>query len=40
MELHLEKKNITALPGLDTLPEDITLAKAANIWKLAVEFKH
>ncbi|XP_039521132.1 E3 ubiquitin-protein ligase rnf213-beta isoform X4 [Pimephales promelas] len=40
MELHLEKKNITALPGLDTLPEEITLAKAANIWKLAVEFKH
>ncbi|XP_056089655.1 E3 ubiquitin-protein ligase rnf213-beta [Rhinichthys klamathensis goyatoka] len=40
MELHLEQKNITSFPGLDTLPEEITLAKAADIWKLAVEFKH
>ncbi|KAK9965830.1 hypothetical protein ABG768_004896 [Culter alburnus] len=40
MEFHLEEKNITSFPGLDSLPEDITLAKAADIWRLAVEFKH
>ncbi|XP_073722611.1 E3 ubiquitin-protein ligase rnf213-beta [Misgurnus anguillicaudatus] len=39
LEYHLENKNINSLPGLDILPEDITLAKAAEIWKLAVEFK-
>ncbi|XP_051967995.1 E3 ubiquitin-protein ligase rnf213-beta-like [Xyrauchen texanus] len=39
MEFHLENKNITSCPGLDILPEEITLAKAAEIWKLAVEFK-
>ncbi|XP_016335836.1 E3 ubiquitin-protein ligase rnf213-beta-like [Sinocyclocheilus anshuiensis] len=40
MESHLEMKNITSFPGLDSLPEEITLAKAAEIWRLAVEFKH
>ncbi|KAF4106371.1 E3 ubiquitin-protein ligase rnf213-beta-like isoform X3 [Onychostoma macrolepis] len=40
MESHLEEKNITSFPGLDNLPEEITLAKAAEIWKLAVDFKH
>ncbi|XP_026078195.1 E3 ubiquitin-protein ligase rnf213-beta isoform X1 [Carassius auratus] len=40
MKYHLEKKNITSFPGLDSLPEEITLAKAAEIWRLAVEFKH
>ncbi len=40
MEFHLEEKNITSFPGLDSLPEEITLAKAAEIWRLAVEFKH
>ncbi|XP_051523957.1 E3 ubiquitin-protein ligase rnf213-beta-like isoform X2 [Myxocyprinus asiaticus] len=39
MELHLEEKNITSFPGLDILPEEITLAKAAEIWTLAVGFK-
>ncbi|XP_051530047.1 E3 ubiquitin-protein ligase rnf213-beta-like isoform X2 [Myxocyprinus asiaticus] len=39
MESHLEEKNITSCPGLDILPEEITLAKAAEIWKHAVEFK-
>ncbi|XP_077056473.1 E3 ubiquitin-protein ligase rnf213-beta isoform X2 [Siphateles boraxobius] len=40
LELHLEQKNITSFPGLETLPEEITVAKAADIWRLAVEFKH
>ncbi|XP_043109399.1 E3 ubiquitin-protein ligase rnf213-beta isoform X2 [Puntigrus tetrazona] len=40
MESHLEEKNITSFPGLDNLPEEITLAKAAEIWRLAVDFKH
>ncbi|XP_052426303.1 E3 ubiquitin-protein ligase rnf213-beta [Carassius gibelio] len=40
MESHLEEKNIISFPGLDHLPEEITLAKAAEIWRLAVEFKH
>uniref|UniRef100_A0A9J7YJS3 RING-type E3 ubiquitin transferase n=1 Tax=Cyprinus carpio carpio TaxID=630221 RepID=A0A9J7YJS3_CYPCA len=39
MESHLEMKNITSFPGLDSLPDEITLAKAAEIWRLAVEFK-
>ncbi|RXN10159.1 E3 ubiquitin-protein ligase RNF213-beta-like protein [Labeo rohita] len=39
MEIHLEKKNITSFPGLDSFPEELTLAKAAEIWKLAVAFK-
>lgn len=39
MELYLEEKNITSFPGLDSLPEEITWAKAADIWRLSVEFK-
>ncbi|KAA0724979.1 E3 ubiquitin-protein ligase rnf213-beta [Triplophysa tibetana] len=40
MESRLEEKNINSLPGLESLSEEITLAKAAEVWKLAVEFKH
>ncbi|XP_073773817.1 E3 ubiquitin-protein ligase rnf213-beta isoform X3 [Danio rerio] len=40
MELHLEEKDITSFPGLDSLPEELTWAKAAEIWRLAVQFKH
>ncbi|TRY96584.1 hypothetical protein DNTS_014460 [Danionella cerebrum] len=39
LELHLEEKNITSLPGLDNLPEEITWAKAAEIWRFAVQIK-
>ncbi|XP_057214799.1 E3 ubiquitin-protein ligase rnf213-beta-like isoform X2 [Triplophysa rosa] len=40
MESRLEEKNSNSLPGLESLSEENTLAKAAEIWKLAVEFKH
>ncbi|KAA0724978.1 E3 ubiquitin-protein ligase rnf213-beta [Triplophysa tibetana] len=44
MESRLEEKNINSLPGLeslsDSLEQEITLAKAAEVWKLAVECKH
>ncbi|CAL8282528.1 unnamed protein product [Merluccius merluccius] len=39
LESHLEKKDLPPLQGLDSLPEDITLAKGADVWRAAVEFK-
>ncbi|XP_076855501.1 E3 ubiquitin-protein ligase rnf213-beta isoform X2 [Brachyhypopomus gauderio] len=39
MESHLEEKGVPVLPGLDILPEAITLSKAADVWRLAVKFK-
>ena len=39
LESHLEQKNLPPLQGLDSLPEDLTLAKGAEVWRAAVEFK-
>ncbi|CAL8304474.1 unnamed protein product [Lota lota] len=39
LENHLEQKNLPPLQGLDSLPEDIALAKGADVWRTAVEFK-
>ncbi|XP_072523911.1 E3 ubiquitin-protein ligase rnf213-beta [Salminus brasiliensis] len=40
MESHLEEKGAPALPGLESLQSsEITLSKAAEIWRLAVELK-
>ncbi|KAM4623618.1 E3 ubiquitin-protein ligase rnf213-beta [Polymixia lowei] len=38
LENHLEQKNLQSLPGLDSLPEDITLDKGADVWRAAVQF--
>ncbi|KAG7491231.1 hypothetical protein MATL_G00000820, partial [Megalops atlanticus] len=39
LEIHLEQKSSPPLPGLEGLPEELTLEKGADIWRLAVEFK-
>ncbi|XP_031417458.1 E3 ubiquitin-protein ligase rnf213-beta isoform X2 [Clupea harengus] len=39
LETHLEQKAMSPPPELDALPEELTLAKAAEIWKIAVAFK-
>ncbi|XP_036427896.1 E3 ubiquitin-protein ligase rnf213-beta isoform X2 [Colossoma macropomum] len=39
MESHLDEKGAPVLPGLDCLSSEITLSKAAEVWRLAVEFK-
>ncbi|XP_017573370.2 E3 ubiquitin-protein ligase rnf213-beta isoform X2 [Pygocentrus nattereri] len=39
MESHLEEKGAPVLPGLHSLSSEITLSKAADVWRLAVEFK-
>ncbi|XP_029934003.1 E3 ubiquitin-protein ligase rnf213-beta [Myripristis murdjan] len=39
VENHLEQKNLPPLPCLDSLPEDITLDKGADVWRTAVEFR-
>ncbi|XP_036391600.1 E3 ubiquitin-protein ligase rnf213-beta-like [Megalops cyprinoides] len=39
LEIHLEQKDSPPLPGLEGLPEELTLEKGADIWRLAVEFK-
>ncbi|KAM6951514.1 E3 ubiquitin-protein ligase rnf213-beta [Aplochiton taeniatus] len=36
LENHLEQKNLQALPGLDSLPEEITLDKGADAWRMAI----
>ncbi|XP_062858949.1 E3 ubiquitin-protein ligase rnf213-beta [Trichomycterus rosablanca] len=39
LENHLEKKGANSLHRLETLSEEITLSKAAEVWSLAVDFK-
>ncbi|KAL6475683.1 hypothetical protein MHYP_G00167230, partial [Metynnis hypsauchen] len=39
MESHLDEKGAPVLAGLDCLSSEITLSKAADVWRLAVEFK-
>ncbi|KAJ3608504.1 hypothetical protein NHX12_025551 [Muraenolepis orangiensis] len=39
LETHLDQKNLPPLQGLEALPEDITLAKGADVWTAAVEFR-
>ncbi|KAL2078388.1 hypothetical protein ACEWY4_026073 [Coilia grayii] len=39
LENHLEQKGLSPPPELDALPEELTMAKAAEIWKIAVAFK-
>ncbi|KAL4648632.1 E3 ubiquitin-protein ligase rnf213-beta-like [Arapaima gigas] len=39
LEHHLEKKDCPAFPGLDNLPEELTLDKGLDIWRLAVQFQ-
>ncbi|XP_071387268.1 E3 ubiquitin-protein ligase rnf213-beta-like [Centroberyx affinis] len=39
VENHLDQKNLPPLPELDSLPEDITLDKGADVWRAAVEFR-
>ncbi|MBN3307566.1 RN213 ligase, partial [Amia calva] len=39
LETHMEAKQCSALPGLETLSEALTLDKGADIWHVAVEFK-
>ncbi|XP_019133291.1 E3 ubiquitin-protein ligase rnf213-beta isoform X3 [Larimichthys crocea] len=39
VELHLEEKDLPPLLGLQSLSEDITLGKGADVWRAAVEFK-
>ncbi|KAJ3607854.1 hypothetical protein NHX12_024905, partial [Muraenolepis orangiensis] len=39
LETHLDQKNVPPLQGLEALPEDITLAKGADVWTAAVEFR-
>ncbi|XP_070782783.1 E3 ubiquitin-protein ligase rnf213-beta [Enoplosus armatus] len=39
LEDHLGKKDLPPLLGLESLPEDITLGKGADVWRAAVEFK-
>ncbi|XP_030630710.1 E3 ubiquitin-protein ligase rnf213-beta [Chanos chanos] len=39
LESYLEQKNIPCLPAVDCLSEEITLHKAADTWRMAVEFK-
>ncbi|KAK9530838.1 hypothetical protein VZT92_012317 [Zoarces viviparus] len=39
LQVHLEKKNLPALLGLEHLPDDITLGHGADVWRAAVEFK-
>ncbi|KAL0964856.1 hypothetical protein UPYG_G00329960 [Umbra pygmaea] len=39
LESHLDVKTTPTLPGLDSLPENITMDKGAHTWRMAVEFK-
>ncbi|XP_034426662.1 E3 ubiquitin-protein ligase rnf213-beta-like [Hippoglossus hippoglossus] len=39
MESHLEEKHLPPLLELESLPEEITLAQGADVWRAAVEFK-
>ncbi|XP_053269183.1 E3 ubiquitin-protein ligase rnf213-beta isoform X1 [Pleuronectes platessa] len=39
MESHLEEKNLPPLLELESLPEEITLAQGADVWRAAVDFK-
>ncbi|XP_060951524.1 E3 ubiquitin-protein ligase rnf213-beta [Limanda limanda] len=39
MENHLEEKNLPPLLELESLPEEITLAQGADVWRAAVDFK-
>ncbi|XP_028976282.2 E3 ubiquitin-protein ligase rnf213-beta isoform X4 [Esox lucius] len=39
LESHLDQKRLPPLPGLDSLTENITLDKGADLWRMAVEFK-
>lgn len=39
VEFHLEEKDLPPLLGLQSLSEDITLGKGADVWRAAVEFK-
>nr|XP_046210346.1 E3 ubiquitin-protein ligase rnf213-beta isoform X1 [Oncorhynchus gorbuscha]XP_046210347.1 E3 ubiquitin-protein ligase rnf213-beta isoform X1 [Oncorhynchus gorbuscha]XP_046210348.1 E3 ubiquitin-protein ligase rnf213-beta isoform X1 [Oncorhynchus gorbuscha] len=39
LDNHLDKKRLPPMPGLDSLPEDITLDKGADMWRMAVEFR-
>ncbi|XP_047183572.1 E3 ubiquitin-protein ligase rnf213-beta isoform X2 [Scophthalmus maximus] len=39
VEVHLEQKDLPPLRALECLPEEITLAKGADVWRAAVEFK-
>ncbi|XP_046887613.1 E3 ubiquitin-protein ligase rnf213-beta isoform X4 [Hypomesus transpacificus] len=38
MENHLDLKSLKALPGLESLPEELTLNKGASAWRIAVQF--
>ncbi|XP_042252605.1 E3 ubiquitin-protein ligase rnf213-beta [Thunnus maccoyii] len=39
VEIHLDQKNLPPLLELESLSEEITLEKGADVWKVAVEFK-
>uniref|UniRef100_A0A8D3AJ76 Uncharacterized protein n=1 Tax=Scophthalmus maximus TaxID=52904 RepID=A0A8D3AJ76_SCOMX len=39
VEVHLEQKDLPPLRALKCLPKEITLAKGADVWRAAVEFK-
>lgn len=39
LEIQLDEKELPPLLGLDSLPEDISLSKGADVWRAAVEFK-
>uniref|UniRef100_A0A3Q3JYN1 Uncharacterized protein n=1 Tax=Monopterus albus TaxID=43700 RepID=A0A3Q3JYN1_MONAL len=39
LEIHLERKDLPPLLGLESLPEEITLGQGADVWRAAVEFK-
>ncbi|XP_069016032.1 E3 ubiquitin-protein ligase rnf213-beta [Embiotoca jacksoni] len=39
LESHMEQKNLPPLPGLEDLPEEITLGQGADLWRAAAEFK-
>ncbi|XP_073346346.1 E3 ubiquitin-protein ligase rnf213-beta [Pagrus major] len=39
LEGHLERKDLPPLLELDSLPEDINLEQAADVWRAAVEFR-
>ncbi|XP_062382955.1 E3 ubiquitin-protein ligase rnf213-beta [Sardina pilchardus] len=39
LENHLDQKGMSPPPELDDLPEELTMAKAAEIWKFTVAFK-
>ena len=36
---HLEASNLEPSPDLDKLPDDITLAQTATVWKYVVRFQ-